>query len=117
MKNPHDIIIQPIITERSTTEAAFGKYTFKVDARASKTEIRQACETLFEVRVVAVNTMNVSGKKKRQGVKTGRTAAWKKAVVTIDQSPSADSYQGKGGKSVDTGRKYKNSIEAFGYGH
>ena len=67
MKNPHDIIIRPVITEQSMMEAAYGKYTFEVDRRASKTEIRQAVEVLFDVKVTGVNTINLRGKERRVG--------------------------------------------------
>lgn len=116
MKNPHDIIIAPIITERSTAHSAEGKYTFKVDPKATKTEIRQACEELFDVKVVKVNTMRVDGKVKRLGVHVGRTSSWKKAIVSIDTDPKAGSYLGKGGKETAVGKKYKNSIDEFGFG-
>lgn len=116
MKNPHDIIIEPVITERSTAASAEGKYTFKVDPRATKTEIRQACEQLFSVRVLKVNTMHMEGKEKRVGAHLGRRASWKKAVVTIDMDPKSESFMNKGGKKTDASRKYKNSIEEFGFG-
>lgn len=116
MKNYHDIIIQPVITERSTMLAAEGKYTFKVDTAATKTEIRQACEQLFNVRVLKVNTQNMPGKAKRVGVNAGHTPAWKKAIVTIDRSPNAASYLGKGGKKIESTQKYNDTIEEFGFG-
>ena len=65
MRSPYDIIIKPVITERSTMDSMEGKYTFAVDKRATKTEVRQAVEKLFDVRVVKVNTQNISGKMKR----------------------------------------------------
>lgn len=116
MKNPHDIILEPIITERSTMSTAYGKYTFKVAPKATKPEIRQACEQLFNVKVLQVNTANVDGKFKRMGTSSGYTANWKKAIVTIDTDPQPESYLAKGGKKVDTGKKYKNTIEEFGFG-
>lgn len=116
MKNPHDIIIRPLITEKSTMDTMDGKYTFAVNPQATKTEIRQAVEKLFEVRVLKVHTQNYDGKVKRQGMTSGRRANWKKAIVTIDTDPEAASYMGKGGKETSTGRKYKDSIEEFGFG-
>ncbi len=116
MKSAHDIILRPVITERSTMASAEGKYTFAVAKHATKTEIRQAIEQLFEVKVVKVNTVNVRGKLKRQGYTSGRTASWKKAVVTIDQAPKASVYTGKGGAQVKGDRKYKTTIEEFGFG-
>lgn len=117
MKNPHDVILEPLITERSASQTAEGKYTFKVAKSATKTEIRKACEQLFEVKVLKVNTQNHDGKQKRQGYTQGRTAAWKKAVVTIDLDPQAESYQEKGGKAAQKRKKYKTEIEAFGLSH
>jgi large subunit ribosomal protein L23 len=116
MKTAQDIIIKPIITERSTMDAAQGKYTFKVYKEATKTQIRQAVETLFKVKVVKVNTVNYDGKAKRQGVHIGKTSSWKKAVVTIDKDPQAPEYLTKGGKVTSAAKKYKDSIEEFGIG-
>lgn len=116
MRNAYDIIIKPVITERSTMETAEGKYTFVVNKKATKTEIRQACEKLFNVRVLKVNTQNVSGKTKRVNMHTGRTADWKKAVVTIDLDPQETTYLAEGGQEKTTTRKYKTSIEEFGFG-
>ena len=116
MSTAHDIIKSPLITEKSTTDAALGKYTFEVAVGATKTQVRQAVEQLFEVKVLKVNTANYDGKTKRQGVHVGQTAKWKKAVVTIDTDPKAGTYLQKGGKSATAGRKYKNTIEEFGFG-
>ncbi len=117
MKNPHDIIIEPLITERSAVQASEGKYTFKVAKDAGKTEIRMACEQLFDVKVLKVNTQNVRGKAKRQGYTSGHSASWKKAVVTIDLNPENETYLDKGGKSTQKRKKYKTEIEAFGLSH
>ena len=116
MKTAQDIIIKPIITERSTTDNAIGKYTFKVAKDATKTEVRQAVEQLFSVKVVKVNTTNHDGKTKRQGVHVGKTPSWKKAVVTIDIDPKAPVFFAKGGKTSSTAKKYKHSIEDIGIG-
>ncbi len=116
MRNPYDIIIEPIITERSTMITGDGKYTFKVDPKATKTEIRKACEQLFNVKVLKVNTRNVSGKMKRMGATSGYTSSWKKAIVTIDTNPQADTYLVEGGKTKQSDKKYKNTIEEFGFG-
>ena len=84
MKLAQDIVIKPIITERSMSGIAQGKYTFEVHKDANKIEIASAIETLFPgTKVAAVNTMNVSGKQKRMGRNVGTTRSWKKAVVTI----------------------------------
>lgn len=116
MKTAQDIIIRPIITERSTTDSAIGKYTFLVATNATKTEVRQAVEQLFNVKVTQVNTANHEGKVKRQGVHSGKTASWKKAVVTIDMDPKAPVFLAKGGKTSSSAKKYKHSIEEFGIG-
>ncbi len=84
MKTAQDIVIRPIITERSMGGIATGKYTFEVAKTANKIEIASAVETLFPgTKVAAVNTMNVRGKQKRMGKSVGMTRNWKKAVVTI----------------------------------
>jgi len=83
MRNPHDIIRKPIITERSMNDMAEGKYTFVVDKKANKTEIKNAVEKIFGVKVEKVNTMLMEGKVKRQGVHVGRRPSWKKAIVTL----------------------------------
>ena len=83
MLNPHDVLIKPIITEKSTGLMGENKYTFKVDKNANKIEIKQAVETIFKVDVTDVKTLNVTGKLKRQGRTEGMTPNWKKAIVTI----------------------------------
>lgn len=114
MRAPEDIIKKPYITEKSNEEMAIGKYTFIVDTKATKTEVKMAVEKLFGVKVLAVNTMNYDGKIKRMGVHSGPRPDWKKAIVKIDLEPKADVYLDKGGKQVATAKKYKNSIEEFG---
>ena len=79
----HDIIIAPVITEKSNMDMAEGKYTFRVAKNATKTEVKKAVEALFNVKVVAVNTVSMPGKEKRMGVHVGTTAAWKKAYVKL----------------------------------
>lgn len=117
MKAPQDIILKPLITERSTMEAANGRYTFVVARGATKPEIRQAAEQLFDVKVLSVNTMNQMGKKRRvRSQKAGLTANWKKAIIKIDMEPGQDTYLAKGGKPEQTDRKYNTSIEEFGFG-
>ena len=86
MKTPYDIIIRPIISERSMDDVADRKYTFVVDKKANKDEIKAAVEEAFGVTVVRVNTANYDGKLKRQGRTQGYTPAYKKAIVTISES-------------------------------
>ena len=84
MKDPQDIVIRPIITERSMSGIMTGKYTFEVAKDANKIEIAQAVEKLFAgTLVAAVNTMHVRGKEKRMGRTSGYRRSWKKAIVTI----------------------------------
>ena len=89
MKAPQDIIITPVITERSMDNLQAGKYTFKVAKDANKSEIKKAVEKLFGVNVDKVTTMNVNGKEKRVGRYVGRTASWKKAIVTLTEDSQA----------------------------
>ena len=84
MKSGYDIIIRPVLTEKSYAEMANKKYTFRVAINANKTEIKNAIEEVFPgVKVEAVNTMRTEGKIKRQGRTQGRTAEVKKAIVTL----------------------------------
>lgn len=110
---PEDVIIKPIITEKSNDEMQFGKYTFKVNKKATKVDIRRACEKLFNVKVLNVNTMVVKGKTKRVGRNIGKTSDWKKAIVTIDTNPADQKYLAKGGKETKVSKKYNDSIEGI----
>lgn len=83
MQNPHDIIIKPVLTEKSYDHLSDKVYTFIVDKKASKTEIRQAVEQVFGVKVENVHTINVLGKIKRQGMHQGRRPSVKKAYVKL----------------------------------
>ena len=85
MKAPQDIIIKPIITENSMDGLQAGKYTFKVAKDANKIEIANAVEKLFDVQVAKVCTMNCNGRTKRVGRFVGKTASWKKAIVTLTE--------------------------------
>ena len=110
---PEDIIIKPIITEESNEGLQEGKYTFKENKKATKVDIANAVEKLFEVKVLKVNTITVKGKEKRVGRNVGKTSNWKKAIVTIDTNPDSKSYKDKGGKEVKISKKYKTSIDEF----
>ena len=110
---PEEIIIKPIITEKSNDMLKEGKNTFKVNKKATKVQIADAVEKLFEVKVLKVNTMTVKGKEKRVGRSIGRTSDWKKAIVTIDTNPEQKSYLTKGGKTAKTSKKFKDSIDEF----
>ncbi|MCI7401952.1 MAG: 50S ribosomal protein L23 [Christensenella sp.] len=88
MKN-FDIIISPILTEKSYDGIATKKYTFKVAKKATKTQIKTAVEDIFGVKVAKVNTVNVNGKKKRMGRSEGYTSDYKKAVVFLTEDSKA----------------------------
>ena len=108
-----EVIIKPIVTERSSMDLQEGKYTFKVNKKATKVEIAKAVEKLFGVKVLNVNTISVKGKEKRVGAHTGMTSDWKKAIVTIDTNPTEETYLAKGAKEVKASKRYKDSIEGF----
>ncbi len=110
---PQEIIIAPVVTEKSNDAMLQGKYTFEVNKKATKVEIANAIEKLFEVKVLKVNTISVKGKNKRVGYHQGKTSDWKKAIVTIDTNPSDVKYLSKGGKEVKGSKKYKDSISEF----
>ena len=78
-----DILIRPLISERSTDLMTEGKFVFVVDKRANKIQIAQAVEEIFKVDVLAVNTVNVKGKTKRRGRTVGKTNSYKKAIVKL----------------------------------
>ena len=84
-----DIIIRPIITEKTMTGNAMKMYTFEVAKNANKIEIKKAVEELFGVRVAKVNTLNVKGHLRRQGRYQGYTSDWKKAYVTLTEDSKA----------------------------
>lgn len=90
-----DIIIKPVITEKSMAGAAEKKYTFKVAKTAGKIEIGKAVEEIFGVKVKKVNTINVRGHFRRQGRTGGYTSAWKKAIVTLtEDSKTIEFFEG-----------------------
>ncbi len=115
MKTAQDVILAPVITEKSYGEVENGKYTFKVAPSASKTEIADAVEKIFNVKVLSVNTSNFDGKIKRQRYAFGRTPSFKKAIVTIDTKGNGSEYLAKGGKTTKVKATYKTSIEEFGF--
>ena len=83
MNSPYEVIIRPVVTERSFDLMEQGKYTFEVARQAPKEEIRDAVQKIFGVHVVKVNTVNVKPKNKRVRYVTGKTRRWKKAIVTV----------------------------------
>ncbi|MDR0596720.1 MAG: 50S ribosomal protein L23 [Clostridiales Family XIII bacterium] len=83
MRSPYDVIIKPVISEKSMAGAENKRYTFRVATDANKTEIKRSVEEIFGVDVARVNTMNYSGKLKRMGRNIGRRASYKKAIVIL----------------------------------
>jgi len=88
-----DIIIRPVVSEKTTETMAEGKYTFLVDPRADKTHIKQAVEEIFNVKVKKVNTIRQLGKMRRMGVFRGRQPGYKKAVVTLEEGQSIKVFE------------------------
>jgi large subunit ribosomal protein L23 len=93
--DPSQVIIRPVVSEKSYVLATANKYTFRVHPDAHKTQIKQAVEALFEdVKVLEVRTSKVPSKPKRRGVTAGRTRAWKKAVVQVRDGDTIPIFQG-----------------------
>ena len=92
----YDVILKPVITERSMSDMAFKKYTFLVHTDANKAQIKEAVEKMFAgTKVAKVNTMNLDGKKKRRGNTVGKTAATKKAIVQLtEDSKDIEIFEG-----------------------
>ena len=88
------VIIEPVVSENSYALMADGKYTFRVDERAHKTQIRRAVEEVFEVGVVEVRTIKVRSKPKRRGVHSGTTRSWKKAIVQLAPGDRIELFEG-----------------------
>jgi len=94
MKNPRDIIFEPVVSEKSYDLVAdHNTYTFVVDRRSNKTEIKQAIENIFNVKVTSVNTMNRKGKRKRTGWIVGKRKDTKRALVTLAAGDTIDVFE------------------------
>ena len=93
--NPRTVIIKPVISEKSYALLAANKYTFRVHDKATKTQVRQAIEQIFGVRVQGVRTQNVKPKPKRRGFHSGYRRQWKKAVVTLHPEDSIELFEGQ----------------------
>ena len=91
---PSQVIIRPVVSEKSYVLATADKYTFRVHKDAHKTQIKQAVEQLFDVTVLEVRTSSVPSKPKRRGFTTGRTREWKKAIVQVRPGESIPIFQG-----------------------
>lgn len=92
--DPRSIIIEPVVSEKSYALMADGKYTFRVDDRAHKTQIARAVEEVFEVSVTAVRTAKVRSKPKRRGLHSGKTRSWKKAIVQLAPGDRIELFEG-----------------------
>jgi large subunit ribosomal protein L23 len=92
--DPSQVIIRPVVSEKSYVLASAGKYTFRVHPDAHKTQIRQAVESLFDVHVEEVRTISVKSKPKRRGMTRGRTRAWKKAIVQVREGETIPVFVG-----------------------
>ena len=94
MKNPHDVIIRALVTEKGTRMREAGnRFLFQVHRDANKLEIKQAIETVFSVHVESVQTQNVIGKEKRLGRYVGSRSSWKKAIVTLREGDNIDLFE------------------------
>ena len=91
---PSQVIIQPVVSEKSYVLAATGRYTFRIHPDAHKTQVRQAVEALFDVHVEEVRTISVKSKPKRRGISRGRTRSWKKAIVQVRAGESIPIFAG-----------------------
>ena len=89
-----DIIIKPVVTEKSIGLMEHNKYVFKVALSANKIEIKKAIEEIFKVKVVDVNTVRVKGKEKRMGRSVGKTSDYKKAIVQLAEGDSIEIFEG-----------------------
>lgn len=93
MKSPRDVIIRPVVSEKSYAGLELNTYTFLVDPRSNKTEIKEAVQSIWGVRVTSVNTMNRRGKQKRRGWTRGRTSSQKRAIVTLAEGESIEIFE------------------------
>ncbi|PIE54731.1 MAG: 50S ribosomal protein L23 [Dethiosulfovibrio peptidovorans] len=91
---PHDIIVRPIITEKSSRMMEENKYTFEIHPQANKIEVKKAVEVVFKVKVEKVHTLKVRSKPKRMGVFLGKSRAWKKAIVTLAEGERIEFFEG-----------------------
>ena len=92
--DPTQVLIRPVVSEKSYVLSAANRYTFRVHHEAHKTQIRQAVEALFGVHVVDVRTMSVRSKPKRRGNTSGRTRSWRKAIVQVREGETIPVFQG-----------------------
>ena len=93
MKRPRDVIIRPIVSEKSYSGIEQNTYTFLVDRRSNKTEIKEAVQSIWDVRVTSVNTLNRKGKTKRRRLTVGKKADQKRAIVTLAEGDSIEIFE------------------------
>ncbi len=96
IKSPRDVIVRPVVSEKSYAGIEHNTYTFLVDPRANKTEIKEAIQTIWDVRVVSVNTLNRRGKTKRFRFTQGRRADTKRAIVKLREGDKIDLFEQQG---------------------
>ena len=94
-KDARDVILAPVISEKSYDAIERQKYTFRVAESATKPDIARAVEEIFKVDVTKVNTIRVKAKPKRQGMHRGKTATWKKAIVTLKEGDKIEFFEGR----------------------
>ena len=94
MKSPRDVILRPIVSEKSYSGLEQNTYTFLVDKRANKTEIKEAVQAIWDVRVISVNTLNRRGKVKRRRFTQGRRPDEKRAIVTLVEGDAIEIFEG-----------------------
>ena len=95
MKSPRDVIIRPVVSEKSYAGLELNTYTFLVDPRANKTEIKDAVQAIWSVRVISVNTLNRQGKVKRRGWTKGKRADQKRAIVTLAPGDAIEIFEAR----------------------
>ncbi|MEX1142949.1 MAG: 50S ribosomal protein L23 [Thermoleophilaceae bacterium] len=93
--NPRSVIVRPVISEKTYALLAANKYTFRVHDGATKPQVRQAVEAIFDVRVRDVRTVNVKPKSKRRGLYAGKRRQWKKAIVTLHPDDTIELFEGQ----------------------
>ena len=94
--NSRQVVLRPVISEKSYALLAANKYTFRIHERANKTQVRQSVEDIFGVRVTGVRTAWVKPKPKRRGLSSGTRRQWKKAIVTLHPEDSIELFEGQG---------------------
>ena len=92
--DPRQVVLAPVVSEKSYSLIEDNKYSFRVHPRAHKTQIRQAVEELFDVKVVSVNVLKVQSKPKRRGWTRGRKPGWKKAIVQVREGDTIEVFEG-----------------------